>query len=182
MRSLRATLVPLAVFALLAPAHAGPRGMLCSDLTIPPPAEGHKVKNKVIYQEIVEGVFPAALFPLSYADHHEVSPDDLYYDDRGRVMSGKAAVAILENHPASQDQILAWRSNTEAESQARLELAGGVAGAAVGGTASAAAYADQAGSAWQNLERLDGGAESAFGQAVCVYNAAMAERRARTHP
>lgn len=109
-----------------------------------------------------------------------MSPDDLYYDDRGRVMSGKAAVAILENYPAIQDQILAWRSNTEAESQSRLALAGGVADAALGDITTVESSIARIDSAAENLDRLAGGAESAFGQAMCAFNAGQAARRART--
>ena len=157
-------------------AMAAPSGLLCSDLRLRPPADTHKVKNKVIFEEIVNGRFPGALFPLDYLSNQEITPDTPYYDDQGRVLSARAAVAVLENHPASQDLILAWRANTEAVSQSRLEVAGGVSGVLVGDAASGVGQV-QSGS--ENLERLDGGAESAFAQAVCAFNAAQATRRAR---
>lgn len=180
--SLRLALVPLCLLGSLPTAQAGSRGMLCSDLTIPPPTELHKVKNKVIYQEVVDGVFPGALFPLSYAETHEVASDDLYYDDQGRVLSGRAAVAILQNHPASQDAIGAWRGDREAESQARMSVAVGVVGAATSSPATAASSVGRASSALDDLDSLDGGAETAFYEAVCAFNAAMANRRARSRP
>lgn len=156
-------------------------GMLCSDHAPQPPADHHKVKDKVIFEEITQGVFPGALFPLDYAVDGEVTSSGLYFDDAGRVMSARAAIAILENHASSQDLILAWRSNTEAESQARSSTAAGVMGVAMAGDAATAeSSVAKISSAQQNLDRLEGGAESAFASAVCAYNAGQAARRARS--
>lgn len=156
-------------------------GTLCSDHAPQPPADHHKVKDKVIFGEITQGVFPGALFPLDYAVDGEVTASGLYFDDAGRVMSARAAIAILENHASSQDLILAWRSNTEAESQARSSTAAGVMGVAMAGDAATAeSSVAKISSAQQNLDRLEGGAESAFASAVCAYNAGQAARRARS--
>ena len=58
--------------ALLAQPHtaAGQQpapGTLCSDHAPQPPADHHKVKDKVIFEEITQGVFPGAMFPFDYA-------------------------------------------------------------------------------------------------------------------
>lgn len=180
VRTLRLVLSMHLLVALHAPvALADGPGLLCSDLNPAAPTETRKVKNKIIYQEVVDGIFPGALFPLAYAIDHEVTPTWLYYDDHGRVMSAKAAIAILQNHPASQDAIAAWRGDTQAQSQARMEVVGGVVGVAVGDPGTAASSADRTGAALENLDRLEGGPETAFAEAVCAFNASQAARRAR---
>lgn len=157
-------------------AQTSPTGLLCSDLSPTPPLDVHKVKNKVIYDEVVAEIFPGALFPMTYAEDHEVTPSGLYYDDRGRVMSARAVIAILQNHHASQDAIAAWRGDTEAQSQARMEATFGVAGAVAGDPVRGAANTS---SALEDLSRLEGGPEAAFAEAVCAFNSAQAARRAR---
>lgn len=160
-------------------ARADDQGLVCSDLAPTPPTDAKKVKNKLIYQEVEGGIFPGGLFPMEYALDHEVTPQGRYYDERGRVLSVSAVIAILQNHPASQDAIAAWRGGTEAQSQARAQAVVGVVGVAVGDPGTAARAAGQTGAALENLDRLDGGPDAAFAEAVCAFNASQAARRAR---